>query len=52
MIGKNLMSALDRLRQATGKQELMGALKVLFSGDLQQLPPVCNVSQAKEKHWL
>jgi hypothetical protein len=43
MIGKNLIYALDtRLKQATGKQELMGGLKVLFCGDLQQLPPVCD----------
>jgi ATP-dependent exoDNAse (exonuclease V) alpha subunit len=41
MIGKNLMGKLDiRLRQATGKESLMGGLNILFCRDPQQLPPV------------
>jgi hypothetical protein len=41
MIGKNMMGKLDiRLRQATGKQSMLGGLCVLFCGDPQQLPPV------------
>jgi ATP-dependent DNA helicase PIF1 len=45
MIGKNLLVSLDRrLRQATGKEEVMGGVNVVFSGDLQQLPPVCDTA--------